>query len=559
MPRTYIKKKTQKYDEDSLKEAVKEVDNGSSVYAAARKYNIPYETLRRWSENPPKTPGSGKATVLSKEEENYIVEALLYAAKCGYPLDRKDLQYMVCSYVKSVGRKTPFKDDMPGYDFLRGFEKRWAHELSKRKPEILTKARAEGLSQFVVDEFFKIYEQVLVENGLENHPERIFNLDETGLGTDPTKGKVFVPKSAKVSYSRSGGAGRLQYSVLFVASASGERYPPCVVFKGQGDLQSTWVQGGPPGALYGVTQSGWMQDFIFEKWLINFANQTKNLEKPVLVLFDGHGSHLTYNVTRVARDNDIILLCLPPNTSHALQPLDVGVFAPMKSAWREILKNWYRESRLKNVDKAVFPSLLSKLVSTSFKSEHIIGGFKGSGIYPVNKSVLEKRIVSVQPTRPMDLQSGAQPKQNSIETPKDIAEAPIGRPEPTGLKLANPVQDLPGPSSSVAGLPEISPSPMKKLREAILSTLSPEQSSSIKDALKNSKKKRRRVQGSCGEVMTTNEVMDRLKEEEDARKEKIKSKTNRPKPITALGKTIKQEPGLVQAKPQKKPRATKRF
>ncbi|XP_046675524.1 uncharacterized protein LOC124364243 [Homalodisca vitripennis] len=127
------------------------------------------------------------------------------------------------------------------------------------------------------------------------------------------------------------------------------------------------------------------------------------------------------------------------------------------------------------------------------------------------------------------------------------------------LKLANPVQDLPGPSSSVAGLPEISPSPMKKLREAILSTLSPEQSSSIKDALKNSKTKRRRVQGSCGEVMTTNEVMDRLKEEEDARKEKIKSKTNRPKPITALGKTIKQEPGLVQAKPQKKPRATKRL
>lgn len=70
---------------------------------------------------------------------------------------------------------------------------------------------------------------------MEEHPERIINLDETELGTDPTKGKVFVPKSAKPTYLRSGCAGRLQYSVLFVGSASGERYPPLVVFKGKGD------------------------------------------------------------------------------------------------------------------------------------------------------------------------------------------------------------------------------------------------------------------------------------------------------------------------------------
>lgn len=339
MPRTYVKKKPLKYDADSIKKAKEEVSNGSSVHAASKKYNIPYETLRRWCEkNPPKVQGSGKTTVLSTEDEKYIVEALVFAAKCWYPLDRKDLQCMVRSYVQSVGRKTPFTDDTLGYDFIIGFEKRWKEELSRRKSEILTRARAEGLSNFIVDEFFKMYEKILKDNNLDNHPERIFNLDETGLGTDPTKGKVFVPKSASVTYSRSGGAGRLQYSVLFVASASGERYPPCVIFKGRGDLQSTWAQGGPPGALYGVTESGWMQDYIFEKWLIAFANQVKHLEKPVLVIFDGHGSHLTYNVTCVARANEIILLCLPPNTSHALQPLDVGVFAPMKSARKDILK-----------------------------------------------------------------------------------------------------------------------------------------------------------------------------------------------------------------------------
>lgn len=114
-----------------------------------------------------------------------------------------------------------------------------------------------------------MYEQVLKENGLEEHPERIFNLDETGLGTDLSQ--VFVPKSAKSTYLRSGGAGRLQYSVLFVGSASGDRYVPLLVLQGKVDLQSTWVEGGPPGALYGVTESGWMQDYLIEKWLSAFA------------------------------------------------------------------------------------------------------------------------------------------------------------------------------------------------------------------------------------------------------------------------------------------------
>ncbi|KAJ8891586.1 hypothetical protein PR048_004114 [Dryococelus australis] len=62
--------------------------------------------------------------------EQYLVEAIIYTAKCGYPLDRNDLQYMVCSYVQSVGRKTPFKDDTPGCDFIVNFERRWKEELN---------------------------------------------------------------------------------------------------------------------------------------------------------------------------------------------------------------------------------------------------------------------------------------------------------------------------------------------------------------------------------------------------------------------------------------------
>lgn len=66
---------------------------------------------------------AGRGTVLSEEEERYIVEALNYIAKFGYPMDRKDLQHIIKSYIQSVGRETPFKDNVPGHDFLVNFEK----------------------------------------------------------------------------------------------------------------------------------------------------------------------------------------------------------------------------------------------------------------------------------------------------------------------------------------------------------------------------------------------------------------------------------------------------
>ena len=40
---------------------------------------------------------------------------------------------------------------------------------------------------------------------------------------------------------------------------------------------------------------------------------------------------MTYLTIATARENGIIILCLPPHTSYALQSLDVGVFAPLKS------------------------------------------------------------------------------------------------------------------------------------------------------------------------------------------------------------------------------------
>ena len=46
-----------------------------------------------------------------------------------------------------------------------------------------------------------------------------------------------------------------------------------------------------------------------------------------------YGSHTTLDWITLAHANNIILYCLPPHTTHQLQPLDVGCFGPIQIAW----------------------------------------------------------------------------------------------------------------------------------------------------------------------------------------------------------------------------------
>ena len=52
---------------------------------------------------------------------------------------------------------------------------------------------------------------------------------------------------------------------------------------------------------------------------------------PVLLIMDGHGTHMSIELIELARSNGVHLLCLPSHTTHILQPLDVGIFKSFKS------------------------------------------------------------------------------------------------------------------------------------------------------------------------------------------------------------------------------------
>jgi hypothetical protein len=64
-----------------------------------------------------------------------------------------------------------------------------------------------------------------------------------------------------------------------------------------------------------------------------------------LLLLDGHGSHVTMDFIDYCNDNKILLAIFPPHATHTVQPLDVGMFKPLSTAYSTELSSYLHISQ----------------------------------------------------------------------------------------------------------------------------------------------------------------------------------------------------------------------
>ena len=167
-------------------------------------------------------------------------------------------------------------------------------------------------------------------------------------------------------------------------------------------MYNEWTSDGVEGSSYAASENGWMMDYIFEQWFVTiFVKFVSSYHKTVLLTYDGHNSHLTYTTVKTAMDNQIIIVCLPPNTSHALQPLDVAVFRSARKRFKDTLNDWLIDTRREKVDKTVFPQILKRCWLTLDKT-HAISGFRKTGLYPVDRTAVKNKILRTASDVPVD-------------------------------------------------------------------------------------------------------------------------------------------------------------
>ena len=105
----------------------------------------------------------------------------------------------------------------------------------------------------------------LTEHNLLNKPNRIYNVDETSMPLDHKPPKVVTTKGQKKVRCRTTG-NKAQVTVIACVSASGHTIPPFVIFDAK-TLNIEWTKGEIPGTRYGLSNTGWVDTYLFKKWL----------------------------------------------------------------------------------------------------------------------------------------------------------------------------------------------------------------------------------------------------------------------------------------------------
>ncbi|KAE8741228.1 hypothetical protein FOCC_FOCC013243 [Frankliniella occidentalis] len=340
-----------------LHKALRDIEGGLSVRKASFIYNLKRSTLgdackRKVFRN------AGRACELSAQEEEAVVAHLLCQSDWGFPLTRMEVSLLVKNYLDKKGVVSKrFTENLPGRKWMTAFMKRHP-QLNSKVPKLIKAVRAK-VDPATINRYFENLAESL--EGIP--PENILNFDETNLTDDPANRTVIIRRKEKypvkvMTTSKSA------ISLMFAGTAAGTLLPPYVVYKSK-ELSETWTTDGPPATRYNRSKSGWFDMAIFEDWFrTTLFSWAESVDGDEVVIGDNVSSHFSKRVFEMCSEHKIKFICLPPNSTHLLQPLDVAFFSPLKAAWRKILGEWKKSSknRTLTLPKPAFPALLKKLM-----------------------------------------------------------------------------------------------------------------------------------------------------------------------------------------------------
>ena len=323
------------YGLDNINAAVANVRSGEmSKRKAEAVYGVPRKTLTRHLQGRVKSPGTlGRFnTVLSVAFEKALAEHAAELQQMLFGLTIADFRKLAFDLAEKLNVDHPFNKESKkaGRDWLLAFL-RHHPELSVRVPEPTSMGRAVGFNKPHVDKFFNILKTELQKNGVT--AERLWNADETGITIVHRPGKIMAKSGVKQVGKITSAEKGETVTVMCAVNGAGTYVPPMMIFKRR-RMNELLLKGSPPGTIGSVSPNGWIDGDLFLKWLKHFVAHVKpSAENKVILVVDGHASHKTLAAVEYARDNSVVMISLPPHSTHHMQPLDKTIFGPLKTAY----------------------------------------------------------------------------------------------------------------------------------------------------------------------------------------------------------------------------------
>ncbi|XP_072376783.1 uncharacterized protein [Diabrotica undecimpunctata] len=310
MPRVYKRKlgsrSYKNFSDETFEHVLLQIVNGNfSVKAASERFKIPYGTLyNKYKGKHVKKPGG--QTALAELEEKSIVSCIVKCADWGFPLSTLDVQLF----------------------------KRHNQQISERLASNITRARA-GVTKETIESYFNNLRTTLSNCP----PSHVFNYDETNVSDDMGKRRLLYRRGTKYPEQITNHS-KAATSIMMCGAADGILLPPYIIYRSE-YMWDAWTLGGPQGspccssgccargARYNRTKNGWMEVTCFTDWFETILlPHARRLEGKKVMIGDNLASHFSDHVLELCEVHNIEFACLPSNSTHICQPLDVSFLNP---------------------------------------------------------------------------------------------------------------------------------------------------------------------------------------------------------------------------------------
>jgi hypothetical protein len=179
-------------------------------------------------------------------------------------------------------------------------------------------------------------------------------------------------------------------------------------------------------AWFTSSTSGWTSDEIGFKWLEEFFDK-KTREKARrqwrLLFVDGHGSHVTLKFLEWAQAHKILVAVYPPHSTHRLQPLDVGCFAPLATYYSQLLEQQTRLSEGQTrMTKRDFFNCFYPAWRAAFTDKNIASSWSRAGLFPFDPATVLDKLKPSNHKEPMP----KGPNKRLSSSPSAYLDSPSG-------------------------------------------------------------------------------------------------------------------------------------
>lgn len=249
------------------------------------------------------------------EIERDLIEHLKFLETRLFGLTRKSVQELAYQLAEQNGFAHNFNKEKgrAGQEWLDGFLRRHK-DISLRKPEATSAARAQAFNKPQVKNFFDTYQDLIVRCNIS--PSMIYNVDESGLSTVQRPQKILATTGRKQVGCLTSAERGSNVTVVCCMSAGGSYIPPVLIFPRK-NMKIELIDEAPPGTIGIAQESGWMTTEVFLKWLKHFQTHVRaSVDNKVILILDGHASHKGIDALTFAKENGIEVVCLPPHCTH---------------------------------------------------------------------------------------------------------------------------------------------------------------------------------------------------------------------------------------------------